>query len=107
MATKTYRIYGREGHRVKESFGSSYIHDWTEGDDVRIISVACADLTGTNDYVDLTITRNTVEECQDELQGQESDGIFENQRIGKMFEIQADGSEREIYTFPFKYADER
>ena len=104
MATKTYRIYGLEGHRVKESFDTSYIRDWSEGDNIRIISAACSDLTGTNDYVDLTITRNTVEECQDELEGQISDGIFENQRTGRTFEIQADGSEREIYLFPFSYA---
>lgn len=105
MATKTYRIYGLEGHRVKESFNASYIRDWSADDDIRIISVACADLTGTNDYVDLTITRNTVEECQRELEGQLSDGIFENQRTGRTFEVQADGSERKVSLWPFAYMD--
>ena len=43
-----------------------------------------SDITGTNDYSLVKITRNTEEECELEIIGQVSDGIFENSRIGKV-----------------------
>lgn len=87
MKTRTWRIYGRDGHRQRESFNDSYKYDFTEGDDIRIIEVENADKTGTNDFSILHITRNTFEECEDELRGQLSDGIFENSAFGLVEEI--------------------
>lgn len=87
MVTRTWKIYGVEGHRQRESFNESYKYDFSKGNDVRIIEVENSDKTGTNDYSLVKITRNTAEECQKELDGQISDGIFENSRIGIVEEI--------------------
>lgn len=87
MVSKAWKIYGIEGHRQRESFNESYKYDFSKGNDVRIIEVENSDKTGTNDYSLVKITRNTAEECQKELDGQISDGIFENSRIGIVEEI--------------------
>lgn len=87
MITRTWEVYGYDGHRQRESFNPSYRYDWTVGDDVRIIEVLNADKTSTNDYSVVKITRNTPEECEDELWGQITDGIFENSRVGFVKEV--------------------
>ena len=87
MKTRTWKIYGREGHRQRESFNQSCKYDFTKGNDTRIIEVDNSDKTGTNEYSVVRITRNTNEECLSELEGQMSDGIFENSRIGKIEEV--------------------
>lgn len=87
MTTRTWKVYGRPGHRLKESFNDSYIYDFSEGNKIRIIEVFNSDKTGTNEYSIVRITRNTAEECRAELRGQLSDGIFENQRTGRKEEI--------------------
>lgn len=78
----TFRVYGNYGHRQKHSFSPSYTWDFSRGNDVRIIEVRNADLTGTHNYSEVVITRNSKEECFDEISGQISDGIFENCRCG-------------------------
>ena len=85
--TRTWKVYGMEGHRQKVSFSPSFTDDFSKDGYARIISVENADKTGTNEYTIIRITRNTSEECQDELIGQLSDGIFENSRFGKVVEI--------------------
>ncbi|MBD5554869.1 MAG: hypothetical protein HDQ95_05845 [Roseburia sp.] len=85
--TRAWKVYGAEGHRQRESFNPSYTYDWTDGDNVRKIEVENSDKTGTNDYSIIRITRNTAEECERELDGQISDGIFENSRVGEVVEI--------------------
>ena len=85
--TREWKVYGVDGHRQRESFYESYKYDFTEGADNRIIEVDNADKTGTNEYSIIRITRNTPEECEEELLGQLSDGIFENSRAGKIVEI--------------------
>lgn len=87
MYTATFKIYGRDGHRQRESFHKSARYDWTDGENVRIVEIQNADKTGTHDYSLVTITRNTEKECLAELDGQLSDGIFENSRIGKVERI--------------------
>lgn len=87
MVTRSWKIYGFDGHRQRESFGKSYTYDFSEGNNVRIISVENSDKTNTNDYTIIRITRNTAEECESELYGQISDGIFENSRVGDVVEI--------------------
>ena len=87
MITRTWKVYGAEGHRQRESFNKSYKYDFSKENDVRIIEIENSDKTGTNDYSVVKITRNTSEECQDEVDGQISDGIFENSRVGIVEEI--------------------
>lgn len=87
MKTRAWKVYGIDGHRQRESFGKSYKYDFSEGTDVRIIEVDNFDKTGTNEYSIIHITRNSSEECEEELRGQLSDGIFENSRVGKVVEI--------------------
>lgn len=87
MATRTWKIYGLNGHRQKHSFSPSYVYDFTKGDNIRVIEVENFDKTGTNDYSLVKITRNTMEECLDELDGQIYDGIFENMKVGKVIEV--------------------
>lgn len=85
--TRTWKVYGQSGHRQRISFQPSFRWDFSKSNDVRIIDVDCFDITGTNDYVIVRITRNSREECEREFFGQLSDGIFENSRIGKIEEI--------------------
>lgn len=86
--TKTWKVYGADGHRQRESFNDSYKWDFTsEKDGIRIIEVLNSDNTGTHEYSLVRITRNTPEECESELSGQISDGIFENSRVGKIEEM--------------------
>lgn len=87
MIKRTWKIYGREGHRQRESFNTSYVWDFSTSGNIRIIEVLNADKTNTNDYTIISITRNTAEECESELNGQISDGIFENSRTGAIEEI--------------------
>lgn len=87
MVTRTWKVYGTEGHRQRESFNKSYKYDFSKENDVRIIEIENSDKTGTNDYSVIKITRNTSEECKCELDGQITDGIFENSRVGIVVEI--------------------
>ena len=88
MVAKSWKVYGFLGHRQRESFNKSYKWDFSEDDNVRIIEVENSDKTGTNDYTIVRITRNTAEECEAELNGQISDGIFENSNVGDIEEIE-------------------
>lgn len=87
MVTRAWKVYGMDGQKQNESYNPSYRYDFTEDNDIRIIEVENCDKTKTNDYSIVRITRNTEEECWDELHGQITDGIFENCRTGKVEEI--------------------
>lgn len=87
MVTRAWRVYGSLGHRQRMSFMKSVVWNFTKGDDIRIIEVDNADKTGTNDYSVIRITRNTAEECEKELNGQITDGYFEDSRTGKIEEV--------------------
>ena len=89
--TRTWRVWGVNGHRQRESFEPSYKYDWTEGENIREVEVENSDKTGTNEYSIIRITRNTAEECEAELEGQLSDGIVESVNYGKVEEL-VDGS---------------
>jgi len=82
--TMAWKIYGTPGHRQKESFCSSFIHDFSENGKTRIVEVENSDKTGTNSYSLLRITRDSVDECLAEMRGQLSDGVFENSRTGEV-----------------------
>lgn len=83
--TITYRVYGADGHKQKESFRKSYTYNFSnEASGTRIIEVRNYGKTKTHDYTEVTITRNTRRECADEISGQVSDGIFEDVNVGKV-----------------------
>lgn len=91
MISKSWKVYGKLGHRQREFFNPSVDYDWSsEKDGIRKVSLLNSDKTGTNEYTIIRITRNTVEECEAELEGQLSDGIFENCAIGAVIEITED-----------------
>jgi hypothetical protein len=93
--TKAYRVYGVPGHRQKEAFNNSYRWDFSEGDNARIIEVLNADITGDYNFSVVIITRNTEKECDQELEGQLTDGVFENSRTAKVIEVAVIGCETE------------
>ena len=86
--TRTWKVYGADGHRQRESFGPSVKWDWSNKvDGFRIFEAENFDKTGTHDYSIIHITRNTWEECDEEMEGQICDGYFENSRVGKVEEM--------------------
>lgn len=87
MVTRAWKVYGADGHRQAESFNNSVKYDFSKDGKIRIISLENYDMTGTNEYSIIRITRDTAAECMDELNGQISDGIFENCRVGLIEEI--------------------
>ena len=87
MVTRSWKVYGAEGHRQRESFGQSRRFDFSEGGDIKIIEVDNSDKTGTNDFSIIRISRNTADECEQTLMSQISDGVFENSRVGVIEEI--------------------
>ena len=87
MFTKAWRVYGLDGHNQPESFSPSYSYDFSEPNDTRIVTVQNSDKTGTNLYSIIIITRNTAEECDEELNGQLWDGVFEDSNFGIVSEI--------------------
>lgn len=88
MVTKMYKIYGAEGHRQRESFNNSQRYDFSKNGKTRILEIFNQDKTWTNDYSILKITCDTLSEVESELDGQLSDGIFENFRVGRIDEVQ-------------------
>ena len=85
--TRAWKIYGKDGHRQRESFGESFKNDFSNGDDVCILEVLNSDVTGTNEYSIFITTRNTAEECENTLLSQLDDGVFENSNTGREEEI--------------------
>ncbi len=86
--TRTWRVYGAEGHRQGVSFDPSVKYDWSDKKlGTRILEVLNSDITGTNSYTVVRITRDSAEECERELSGQITDGLFENSRVGKVVEV--------------------
>lgn len=87
MVTKFYKIYGKDGHRQKMSFGESMIYDFSKNGDKRVVELLNSDVLGHNEFSVLGITRNTLDEVEAELQSQLDDGLFEYCNYGKVEEI--------------------
>lgn len=85
--TRKWHVYGEPGHRQGASFGKSTDDDFSTADELRLITTNRCDRTGTNDYAEVIITKNSAEQCARELSGQITDGIFENYRVGGVVEI--------------------
>lgn len=87
MITKAWKVYGKSGHRQRESFYPSAVYDFSDRNGIRIIAVQNADKTGTNDCSVLIITMDTLDQVMNEFEGQLYDGVFENSNFGKVVEI--------------------
>lgn len=88
--TRAWKVYGVAGHRQRESFRPSYVCSSDrarENGDFYALEVINGDITGANDYTILCVTRETAKECEEEFNGQISDGVFENARTGDAVEI--------------------
>ena len=82
MIRVTFRVFGKDGHRQRASFGESFEFD-TFGGDAHIECV-CEDRTRTNKFVDVIVTADLFIRCVEELNAQLSDGIFESCAVGKI-----------------------
>lgn len=82
MVRVTFRVFGKDGHRQRASFGKSF-EFCTLGGDAHIECV-CEDRTLTNKFVDVVVTADSFRRCADELNAQLSDGIFETCAVGKI-----------------------
>lgn len=89
VATVSWKVYGADGHRQAQSFGESVTWNFSKCRTVRLIEIERYDTTGTHDYVVVRITRNTEADCLLEMDGQLSDGIFENARYGRVERMSA------------------
>lgn len=111
MATMSWKIYGRTEiriekgqvlhvpHRQRQSFGASECFIYKrEGSTVRL-EILREDITGTNDFAILRITAPSADICARELDGQLSDGFFEDSRVSEV--VQVDPSE-----YPVRHAIE-
>lgn len=82
MVRVTFRVFGKDGHRQRASFGESFEFD-AFGSDAHIECV-CEDRTLTNKFVDVRVTADSFKRCANGLNAQLSDGIFESCEVGKI-----------------------
>lgn len=82
MYTIMAKVYGRTGHRQKMSFNRSIFSKWAYPDDITRINILNADITGTNEYSVVIITCENKDKAHSTLNGQISDGAFENYNTG-------------------------
>ena len=89
-----YHVYGEYGHRQRESFSESY--ELLNEKNNTMICVHNSDMTGTNDYTEIEIIAKSEKECDEILDAQLTDGIFENYRTGKVIAIRTEPVRIEI-----------
>ena len=82
MIRVTFRVFGKEGHRQRASFGKSFEFNTYDGS--THIECVCEDRTLTNSFVEVIITADSFRNCVFELYSQCSDGIFESCNVGKI-----------------------
>ena len=82
MVRVTFRVFGKDGHRQRASFGESFEFGTLGGS--AHIKCVCEDCTLTNEFADVIITADSFKRCADELNAQLSDGIFETCSVGKI-----------------------
>ena len=82
MVRVTFRVFGKDGHRQRASFGDSFEFGTLGGS--AHIKCVCEDRTLTNEFVDVIVTADSFKRCADELNAQLSDGIFESCTVGKI-----------------------
>lgn len=84
--TRAWKVYGADGHRQRESFRNS--DSFTDYNGLKY-EVLNSDRTGTNEYTIVKITGDDAGALSRALDGQISDGIFENSKVGRVEEIEA------------------
>ena len=82
MVRVTFRVFGKDGHRHRASFGDSFEFGTLGGS--AHSECVCEDRTLTNHFVDVKVTADSFKRCACELNSQLSDGIFENCAVGKI-----------------------
>ena len=82
MVRVTFRVFGKDGHRQRASFGDSFEFGTLGGS--AHIKCLCEDRTSTNEFVDVIVTADSFKRCANELNAQLSDGIFEMCAVGKI-----------------------
>ena len=82
MVRVTFRVFGKDGHRQRASFGESFEFS-AFGGNTHIVCV-CEDRTLSNKYVDVIVTADSFKSCAEELNAQLTDGIFETCTTGKI-----------------------
>lgn len=87
MFTKMYKIYGRDGHRISESFHKSRDYEYSASEKMSQIRVINGNITRHHNFIYVIVTADSPSECEHNMWGQLSDGIFENMRFGKVVEI--------------------
>lgn len=98
--SKAWRVYGIPGHRQRESFSPSCFYEYAETYKNFVSAAGTnpyaglielyffnSDITGTNDYAIILVIAESAEICEKELDGQISDGAFENARVGAVEEL--------------------
>jgi len=90
MVKISWKVYGLKNQDQKESYNESEYYDFSDDSDgTRILEVENYDKTGTHEYVIVRITRDSECQCYGELDGQITDGIFENYDVGEVELINA------------------
>lgn len=84
--TRTWKVYGADGHRQRGSFRES--NSFTDYNGLKY-EVLNSDRTGTNEYTIVKITGADADALLRALDGQICDGIFENCRVGRIEEVEA------------------
>ena len=82
MVRVTFRVFGKDGHRQRASFGESF--EFGTFGRSAYVECLCEDRTLTNEFVDVIITTDSFKRCVNELDVQLSDGIFETCAVGKI-----------------------
>lgn len=83
MESMLFVIFGADGHRQRESFNKS----WSFETERAAVEIFNSDRTGSNLYTLIQITAEDFEACRREMEGQITDGVFENSRTGEIKEI--------------------
>ena len=84
MELRAFRVYGKDGHRQRATWFDSTTFMTTRG---CLVSVLNGDMTGQHDYTSISICGESDAVIMEELEGQISDGLFENCSVGKVEEI--------------------
>ena len=87
-AHRRYRVYGEEGHRQAVSFGQS---SYCATRSFAMVAL-CSDVTGTNEYVDVDVYAPDIFACDETIEGQVWDGLFENSRVGRYVDLDSSDS---------------
>ena len=98
--TKDYKVFGDN-----ISLSPSVKWDWSdESAGTRIFEAINSDITGCSDFSIVRITRDTEEECDKEINGQISDGYFEDKNVDKIMDLTH--RDKDIVSMKKKKADE-